>query len=697
MSELLIYSTQFSLQMSSSEMECLREFTKRAEQAEAEIKVLIKEVEALEGANGLAKHQANSSEAVEKLVAENTKLKYRLGILKRAVSTELKKKNQKPAMDETKNMPSLVELLTDLFKDAISQAYPDLPDAPCPVAASAKQGDYQFNGAMPIAGLLKAQGTKTPPRDIAQKIVSFVETGDLIEKLEVAGPGFVNIFLKKSYVTKQLMNLLLHGVRPPLKSNDKRQKVIVDFSSPNIAKEMHVGHLRSTIIGESVSRLFEFMGHEVLRLNHVGDWGTQFGMLIAHLKDKYPDYAKTSPPISDLMSFYKESKARFDEDPEFKKRAYESVVKLQSFDEDHIKGWNLICDVSRKEFDKIYKRLNVSITERGESFYQKKMEFIVKHLKDRNALKLEEGRWIMFADGIDVPLTVIKSDGGFTYDTSDMAAIQQRITEELADRIVYVTDAGQGPHFQTIFQCARQLGWLGRNRESPRVRVDHVGFGVVLGEDKKKFKTRSGDTVRLADLLDEGLKRATEKLAQKAKERGSSLGGDEAKRTAEALAYGCIKYADLSHNRNHEYVFSFDKMLEDKGNTAVYMLYAYTRIKSIGRTIGLDLKEFKKKCDTSSVSVDHEKEIKLAKLLLRFPEIVLKISDDLFLHTLAEYMYEVATTFTEFYDVCYCVEKDRQTGEIVKINTGRIILCEVTAMILAKCFDILGLEPVERM
>jgi len=684
----------------------LSAYIKRAEKAESELDTLTKQLKAIEAeASGNAAKSAqkalesSSEEVEERLRGENTKLKYRLGILKRAVAAELKKAKQRPIMDETKNMPSIVDLLTDLFSDAVSQAYPDLPDAPCPVTASAKQGDYQFNGAMPIAGLLKAQGVKVPPREVAQKIVAQVEASEVVEKLEVAGPGFVNIFLKKSYVTGQLMNLLLRGVRPPAvtSSAEKRQKVVVDFSSPNIAKEMHVGHLRSTIIGESVCRLFEFLGHDVLRLNHVGDWGTQFGMLIAHLKDEFPDYAKTSPPISDLMAFYKDSKKRFDDDAAFKKRAYESVVKLQSFDADHIKAWNLICDVSRREFEKIYKRLNVTLTERGESFYQSKMEYIAQHLKDRNVLKQEEGRWIMFADGLDVPLTVIKSDGGFTYDTSDMAAIQQRITEEKADRIVYVTDAGQGPHFQIIFQCARQLGWLGRNRAEPRVRVDHVGFGVVLGEDKKKFKTRSGDTVRLADLLDEGLKRATDKLEAKAKERGVAFEGEEAKRTAEALAYGCIKYADLSHNRNHEYVFSFDKMLEDKGNTAVYMLYAYTRIKSIGRTIGLDVEDLKAKSQKTPLSLNHEKEVKLAKLLLRFPEIIVKISDDLFLHTLAEFMYEVATTFTEFYDVCYCVEKDRKTGEIVKVNTGRIILCEVTAMILAKCFDILGLQPVERM
>jgi len=694
-------------------MEALGGFVKRAEKAEEEIEFLLKELESLESGTkapaakaGTPGPASESSEQLDKLRTENGKLKYRLGILQRAVSTEQKKKNTKPkktkqrTMDENKNMPSIVDILTGLFRDAIDKSYPDLPDPPCPVAPSAKQGDYQFNGAMPIAGLLKAQGVKVPPRAIAEKIVSNVDSSEVVEKLEVAGPGFVNIFLKKAYVTQQLMNLLMKGVRPPVAvsaGGKTKQKVVVDFSSPNIAKEMHVGHLRSTIIGESVSRLLEFLGHDVLRLNHVGDWGTQFGMLIAHLKDEFPDYATKSPPISDLMAFYKESKRRFDEDPDFKKRAYESVVKLQSFDQDHIKGWNLICDVSRKEYEKIYRRLNVTLKERGESFYQKKMEAVVANLKEQGVLRQEEGRWLFFAEGQDVPLTVIKSDGGFTYDTSDLAAIQQRITEEEADRIVYVTDAGQGPHFQIIFAAAKQLGWLDREREEPPVRADHVGFGVVLGEDKKKFKTRSGDTVRLADLLDEGLKRASEKLESKTKERGVALEGEEARRTAEALAYGCIKYADLSHNRNHEYVFSFDKMLEDKGNTAVYMLYAYTRIKSIGRTIGLDIEELKKKCQVESVSVDHEKEVKLAKLLLRFPEVVLKISDDLYLHSLAEYMYEVACTFTEFYDVCYCVEKDRKTGEIVKINTGRVILCEVTALILAKCFDILGLEPVERM
>jgi arginyl-tRNA synthetase len=540
---------------------------------------------------------------------------------------------------------------------------------------------------------VQTQGMKMPPRDVATKILTNVSLdGPLIEKVDVAGPGFVNIYMKKDFVTAQIKDLLIHGVRPPMLDEDPRQqKVIVDFSSPNVAKEMHVGHLRSTIIGDSVSRLLEFLGYDVLRLNHIGDWGTQFGMLIAHLQDIFPNYTKESPPIGDLMTFYKESKQRFDNDEVFKKRAYACVVKLQAHEPDYIKAWTQICDVSRNEFQKVYERLGVKLTERGESFYQDRMNDVVKLLNEAGVLEEDDGRKIMFAPGLKVPLTVVKSDGGYTYDTSDMAAIKQRIEEEKANRIIYTTDSGQGPHFDLIWACARRVGWL-----TDSTRVQHVGFGVVLGEDKKKFKTRSGDTVRLVDLLDEGLKRANDKLVEK--EREKTLTKEEMEAAQKAISYGCIKYSDLSHNRNHEYVFSFDKMLEDKGNTAVYMLYAYTRICSISRGASLTSQDILKAVtkNNEAVSLDHEKELKLAKLLLRFSEVIVKTADDLFLHTLCEYMYDVATAFSEFYDNCYCVEKNK-SGEIVNINMGRIILCEVTAKILAKCFDILGLTPVEKM
>jgi len=316
------------------------------------------------------------------------------------------------------------------------------------------------------------------------------------------------------------------------------------------------------------------------------------------------------------------------------------------------------------------------------------MKEVVADLTKKSMLEEDEGRMIMFAPNITVPLTVVKSDGGFTYDTSDMAALKHRLEEEAADWLVYVTDAGQATHFQQVFACAEKAGYL-----KPGVRLDHVGFGVVLGEDKKKFKTRSGDTVRLVELLDEGLKRSKEKLIEK--ERDKVLTEEELTAAQTNVAYGCIKYADLSHNRNHEYIFSFDKMLEDRGNTAAYMLYAYTRIRSIARTANVTEEQLVK-AKQDGLTLDHEKELKLGKLLLRFGEVLQRMTEDLLLHSLCEFMYEVANTFTEFYEKCYCVEKDK-AGNIVKINWSRILLCEATASVLATCFSILGLKPVQKM
>lgn len=352
------------------------------------------------------------------------------------------------------------------------------------------------------------------------------------------------------------MSLILKdGVKPP-KVDKKR--VVVDFSAPNIAKEMHVGHLRSTIIGDSICRLLEYLGHDVLRINHVGDWGTQFGMLIAHLEDRFPNFKKESPPISDLQAFYKESKIRFDSDEAFKKRAYQKVVLLQGGDADCLKAWNLICDVSRKEFQQIYDRLDIKLIERGESFYNDRMKKIVPELEKKGLLEEDDGRKIMWGikgeDFGGIPLTITKSDGGFTYDTSDMATIRQRLDEEKADWVVYVTDCGQASHFKAIFSCARRAGIL----DSKKHRIDHVGFGVVLGEDGKKFKTRSGDTVKLSELLNEGLKRSMDKLLEKGRDK--VLNAEELKAAQENVAYGCIKYADLSKSRTNEYVFSFDKV-----------------------------------------------------------------------------------------------------------------------------------------
>uniref|UniRef100_A0A1B6CD65 Probable arginine--tRNA ligase, cytoplasmic n=1 Tax=Clastoptera arizonana TaxID=38151 RepID=A0A1B6CD65_9HEMI len=631
----------------------------------------------------LTENGLGSPELAE-LTLSNTKLKYQLDILKQAIAEE------RTSMGKG-TMENIEGTLISLFTKAIHIAYPDVPDPLVPVteATQEKFGDYQCNAAMPLVGILKTHGIKINPRQIAEKIIQNVPQSQIIEKLEIAGPGFINIWLKKDYVQNAVINLIKYGVKPP--PLFRKLKVVVDFSAPNIAKEMHVGHLRSTIIGDSIARLLEYLGHDVLRINHIGDWGTQFGMLIAHLQDKYPDYLTKSPPIADLQSFYKASKLRFDEDPDFKSRAYDSVVKLQKFDPKYTKAWQLICDVSRKEFQKVYDRLNVTLIERGESFYQSRMEKLVKELDEKGLLEEDEGRKVMFGDGTKIPLTIIKSDGGFTYDTSDMATITQRIHEENANWIIYVTDLGQALHFQTIMSCAQRAGIY----DPKRVRVDHVGFGVVLGEDKKKFKTRSGETVRLVELLNEGLNSSLETLKQKGRDK--VLSPKELIEAQEAVAYGCIKYADLSHDRVHDYIFSFKKMLDDKGNTAVYLLYAYTRICSIARNANVNPEQLRQSIDQVHISLDHEKEWKLAKVLLKFPHELLKITGDLCPHHLCEYLYEIATTFSEFYDTCYCIEKDSATGEIKKIHFGRLMLCEATALVMKQCFNILGLKTVGRM
>ncbi|XP_072517868.1 arginine--tRNA ligase, cytoplasmic [Salminus brasiliensis] len=655
------------------------EYTARLVQQEREIQFLSAEIDRLKNPQSLD----FSTTGLDELREENTRLKYRLNILKKSLQEERSYSG--------KSMTNINQRLQEIFGDAISVAYPDLENPPLSVAPNqqGKFGDYQCNSAMAMAQMMKSKGLKVSPREIAEKIVQNIPDNELIERVEIAGPGFINVHLKKAFVSKLLTGLLLNGVQPP--PLDRKKKVIVDFSSPNIAKEMHVGHLRSTIIGDSICRLFEFLGHDVLRLNHVGDWGTQFGMLIAHLQDKFPDYLSVSPPIGDLQAFYKESKKRFDEDEEFKKRAYQCVVRLQSKEADFIKGWSLICDVSRKEFQRVYDCLGIRLIERGESFYKDMMIDVVKEFEDKGLVELDEGRKIVFSPGQPIPLTIVKSDGGFTYDTSDLAALRQRLFDEKADIIIYVTDSGQAGHFQLVFAAGQMIGWY-----DPKVtRVEHAGFGVVLGEDKKKFKTRSGDTVRLMDLLEEGLKRSMDKL--KEKERDKVLTPEELTQAQCAVAYGCIKYADLSHNRINDYVFSFDKMLDDRGNTAAYLLYAFTRIRSIARLANIQEAALRKAAETCEIVLEHEKEWKLGKCILRFPEILQKILDDLLLHTLCDYLYELATTFTEFYDSCYCVEKDRQTGEVVKVNMWRMLLCEATAVIMAKGFDILGIKPVQRM
>ncbi|XP_066986576.1 arginine--tRNA ligase, cytoplasmic isoform X1 [Macrobrachium rosenbergii] len=658
----------------------LLDYTLRCAKAEKETERLATQLQAISNGN-LSDIDIDDKEYLD-LLNENAKLKYRIGILKRNLeSLGGDACSHAPNVDFSRHMCNILGHLEEVFTSAVLKAYPDVTNPVVQIQVS-KHADYQCNAALALGKTLKKN-----PREVGDTVLKAVADDPVISKLDLSGPGFINIYLNQNFIREQVTNVVLNGVTPPPTAP---KRVVVDFSSPNIAKEMHVGHLRSTIIGDSVCRLLEFLGHDVLRINHLGDWGTQFGMLIAHLKDTYPDFANNPPPIADLQAFYKESKKRFDEDEAFKKRAYEAVVQLQAHDPVHIKGWEEICDISKQEFQKVYERLQIHIVNRGESFYQSRMESLVKELNAAGLLEEDEGRKVMFAEGAEIPLTVVKSDGGFTYDTSDMACLKQRIEEEKGQWLIYVTDAGQSQHFKSFLACAKKAKFYNPSK----VRVDHVTFGVVLGEDKKKFKTRSGDTVRLVDLLNEGCQRSEEKL--KEKERDKILTPEEFIKARDAVAYGCIKYADLSHDRSRDYIFSFDRMLDFRGNTAAYLLYALTRIRSIARTAGVKRENIISEAQKGPVLLDHEKEWKLARTLLKLPDVLVKITEDLYIHPLCEFLYEVSSVFTEFYDTCYCVEKD-QTGKIVKINHGRLVLCEAVAVIMEKCFAILGIETVSKM
>ncbi|KHJ49273.1 arginine--tRNA ligase [Trichuris suis] len=632
----------------------------------------------------LVKHQLDDIDLPEQLrnrKIENDRLRYRLDILERAVQMEKEKKRK---IEMTTNELSVTQFLKRLFEVAVQSAFPDGQKYPVTITESSKQsfGDYQCNSAMAIAKVLKSNS-----KAVAEKITQSVPPNELIKKLEIAGPGFINIYLNEEDVLKRVLAMFRNGIKPPIL---EKKRVVVDFSSPNIAKEMHVGHLRSTIIGDCISRLLEYVGFDVLRLNHVGDWGTQFGMLIAHLQDRFPNYKTVTPPLSDLQAFYKESKVRFDNDSAFRQRALAAVVELQAYNPEYVQAWKLICDISRKDFQRIYDRLDVKLVERGESFYQDKMADIVRTLEEKGQLQEDEGRKIVFPVGLTVPLTVEKSGGGYTYDTSDLAALKHRIVEEKADWIIYVVDAGQALHFQQIFAVGKQIGLFTDDTH----RVCHVAFGLVLGEDKKKFKTRSGDTIRLSDLLDEGLRRAKAKLEEK--ERDKVLSAEEFEAAQKAVAYGCIKYADLSHNRINDYVFSFDKTLDDRGNTAPYLLYAYTRIRSIARNANVTREALRKVAEQGDVTLSHEKEWKLAKTILKFPDVLSVVLDTLLPNYICDYLFTLASVFTEFYDNCYCIEKNAE-GVILKVNNHRLILCEVTADVIAVGFNILGIRTIEKM
>ncbi|MEO0758767.1 MAG: arginine--tRNA ligase [Cyanobacteria bacterium J06648_16] len=548
-----------------------------------------------------------------------------------------------------------------------------------------KFGDYQANVAMSLAKPLKEK-----PRAIATQIVEHLNVADLCEPPQIAGPGFINLKFKPAYLEAQLKAIHADarlGVAPAKQS----QRSIVDFSSPNIAKEMHVGHLRSTIIGDSLARVLEFLGHDVLRLNHVGDWGTQFGMLITHLREVSPEAAEegSSVDIGDLVAFYKQAKRRFDDDDDFKQVSRDAVVALQSGEPEARKAWTVLCEQSRTAFQKIYDRLNIEITERGESFYNPLLPDVVQDLETLGLLEEDQGAKVVFLegftnkDGDPQPLIIRKSNGGYNYATTDLAAIRYRVRQDGVERSLYVTDAGQATHFAQVFQVAGRAGWIPES-----VELTHVPFGLVKGEDGKKFKTRSGETVKLKDLLDEAVERARADLESRIHSEDRTESEAFIANVAEKVGIGAVKYADLSQNRTSDYVFSFDKMLALQGNTAPYMLYAYVRVQGISRKGGID---FENLGAEAQIHLGDETELALARHLLQLDETIDEVSRDLLPNRLCQYLFELSQKFNQFYDRCAVLQAEEPQ------RTSRLMLCDLTARTLELGLSLLGIDVLDRM
>jgi len=568
----------------------------------------------------------------------------------------------------------LMSSLKRLFDAAIAAAFPEVSSNEAAVAvitrcANATFGDFQCNNAMALSKILKVlPGYKGPssPKDVATRIVAALPENPIIGEASPAPNGFINIKVAVQLLLSAIAGMVTGTALRPPTVDSTRKKVLVDFSSPNIAKEMHVGHLRSTIIGDCLCRVFEFVGFDVMRVNHVGDWGTQFGMLISYLQDTYPTILTDPPNISDLTVIYKASKARFDSDEVFKERSRLNVVKLQSRDPACRAIWTLLCNISRAEFQNVYDVLGVKITEFGESFYNGMIPRVNQELQDIGLAKEEEGMLVIKLPHFTIPLMIRKSDGGYGYDSTDMAALQYRIKDLQRDWIIIITDAGQAPHFHMCFDAGKAAGWTKRPAEAGGdVRVDHIGFGVVCGDDGKRFKTRSSETVRLIDLLNAAKERMAESLRARAEEGKCPLNEEELVAAASVIGYGAVKYFDLKQHPSTNYIFSYDRMLDTKGDTAVYLLFAYARLASILRKAkeerGIDI-SIKSDLATSVLNVDHPAERALSFELLQFGDVLQLVMSELMPNKMCDYLKELAVKFTEFVTKCHVLNA---TGKVI--------------------------------
>lgn len=594
-------------------------------------------------------------------------------------------------------MKSILEELSRRVRAAIARAGVE-GDPQIQASQDERFGDYQSNAAM---GLAKKLGRK--PREVAEAIVEKLDIDDLCERPEIAGPGFINFRLKPSFLARSLQSIPpavdIENDRVGLEPTGEPEVVVVDLSSPNLAKEMHVGHLRSTVIGDCVARVLEFQGHAVHRENHVGDWGTQFGMLLAHLRHVRPDAADRPDElvISDLESFYVEAKARFDADEKFKEESRETVVALQRGDAATRRIWEAFCGESLRHCHEICRRLGVRLTDRGESCYNEGMEEVVRRMERMCGLdpsgpvRDSGGALCVFLDGFTtregkpLPLIVRKSDGGFNYATSDLATILHRVEALRATRVVYVVGIGQKQHFEMLFAAARMAGWVG-----PDVRLEHLGFGNMLSKAGTPFKSRDGGTVKLKDLLDEAVARARRVVEEHGLEESGprlSFTPRQMDDIAETVGLAAVKYFDLSHSMTSDYKFDLDTMLAMEGNTAPYMLYAYARICSIERKAGSEPPD-------GAVALEHPSEVALAKKLLQFADAIEVVGTELRPNALTEYLYDLAKAFSRFYDKKLGVRVIDATPER---RASRLRLCDVTARVLRLGLHLLGIDTVDQM
>jgi len=573
----------------------------------------------------------------------------------------------------------LKALLNQRFSSAMTAlGIPE--DCPPMLALSGKPefGDFQVNGAMSAAKRMKLN-----PRDLASQIIERVDLKGIANKLEIAGPGFINVHMSNEFLAESLLKNRYEKV-----AQENKQTIVIDHSSPNLAKEMHVGHLRSTIIGDCLSRIFEYQGHNVTRQNHMGDWGTQFGMLIAELEETLDGGDTPELALSDLEVFYQQSKKHFDEDEAFASRARDYVVKLQSGDA-HCKGlWKKFIEVSVAHNLDIYKRLNVGLREahiKPESAYNDDLEPVVEDLFERGIAIESDGAKVVFLpeladkNGNPSPMIIQKSGGGYLYSSTDLAALRYRVNELNADRILYFIDARQSLHMKQVFITGRKAGYAPRS-----VSLEHHPFGTMMGNDGRPFKTRSGGTVKLADLLIEAVQRA-EKLVR---DKNDGLNESEIESISQKVGIGAIKYADLSITRTNDYIFDWDTMLSFEGNTAPYLQYAYTRIRSIFRKAGFNSSKL-----TSHIKIIENQEKTLALKLLQFESVIDQVAADCYPHTLCSYLYELASAFMSFYENCPVLKHDVSA----ETQSSRLKLCELSAETLACGLDLLGIEVMDRM